>query len=81
LAIRTERWKFVATPGIWDKDALYDLQTDPTESYNLIGVPAFQERAMSLQSQLFQELGESGGLQIPIMPPRGEILDARKLGR
>lgn len=81
LAIRTERWKFVATPGIWDKDALYDLQTDPTESYNLIGVPAFQERAMSLQSQLFQELGESDGLQIPIMPPRGEILDARKLGR
>ena len=56
----------------------YDLQTDPIERHNLIDVPAYQEQIESLRNQLFTELAESGGLNLPIRIPEGERLDQRK---
>ncbi|RME95986.1 MAG: DUF4976 domain-containing protein, partial [Verrucomicrobia bacterium] len=79
FAIRTERYKYVYTHGVWDKDAFYDLATDPKERFNLIRVPAYQERIAALQKQLFDELEASGGLMIPVRRPAGEVLDDRKL--
>lgn len=81
FAIRTDRWKFIHTHGVWDRDGLYDLQTDPIERHNLIDVPAFREQREKLQRQLFDELGRSGGLRISIVPPAGEALQERKLPR
>lgn len=81
FAIRTDRYKFIYYHGIWDKNSLYDLQTDPIERYNLIHVPAFHEKAAAMQSQLFQELSDSGGLVIPVLPPTGEPLHDRKNAR
>ncbi len=81
FAIRTERFKFVYHHGVWDHDALYDLETDPIERHNLINVPAYREQAGKLRAQLFQELEESGALDIPVRPPAGERLDQRKLRR
>jgi N-acetylglucosamine-6-sulfatase len=81
FALRTERWKYIHTHGVWDKNALYDLESDPLETHNLISVPAFRERAGQMQKQLFDELAASGGLQIPVLPPAGEVLDERKLPR
>lgn len=81
FAIRTERYKYVYTHGLWDKDGFYDLATDPVERFNLIHVPAYQEQIHLLQRQLFAELDASGALNIPVLPPAGEVLDGRKLRR
>jgi N-acetylglucosamine-6-sulfatase len=81
FALRTERWKYIHTHGVWDKNGLYDLESDPREMHNLISVPAFRGRAEQMQKQLFEELAASGGLQIPVLPPAGEVLDDRKLSR
>lgn len=78
LAIRTDRYKYVYYHGTWDHDSFHDLQTDPLERHNLIHVPAYQERISQLRDQLFKELGESGGLVLPIQVPAGERLDQRK---
>ena len=79
FALRTDRYKYVYHHGTWDIDALYDLQTDPYERHNLIQIPAFVSLAEKLRTQLFSELAESGGLDIPVRPPAGERLDQRKL--
>lgn len=81
LALRTDRWKYVYAHGVWDKDGFYDLQTDPLERHNLINVPSYAEQIGKLRQQLFDEMEASGGLQIPIFPPAGEVLDDRKLPR
>ena len=81
FAIRTDRWKYIYYHGIWDRGGLYDLQTDPLERHNLIDVPAFQDTSTDLRKRLFQELDESGGLQLPIFPPAGDPLHDRKLPR
>lgn len=81
FALRTDRWKYIYYHGIWDRDSLHDLQTDPHERHNLIHVPAFAAQAEKLRTQLFAELAASGGLQLPILPPAGEPLHDRKLPR
>ena len=81
LAIRTNRYKFIYYHGIWDKNGLYDLQTDPHERHNLIRIPAFNELASNLKNQLFNELGEMGGLSMPIRPPKDFQFYDRKLRR
>lgn len=81
LAIRTERWKYVYYHGLWDRNGLYDLQTDPHERHNLIEVPAFQEKADALREQLFRELEQSGGLVMPLRIPAGDPFHDRKLER
>jgi N-acetylglucosamine-6-sulfatase len=81
FAIRTPRYKYVYHHGVWDLDAFYDLETDPIERHNLIGVPAYREQIEQLRAQLFAELKASGGLQLPLRPPAGDRLDQRKLRR
>jgi len=81
FAIRTDRYKYVFHYGIWDRDAFYDLQTDPIERHNLINVPAYRDRIAAMKKQLFDELEASGGLNIPVRRPAGDRLDQRKLRR
>ena len=81
LAIRTDRWKYVYYHGIWDLNGLYDLKTDPHERHNLIEVPAFRERARQMRDQLFRELAQSGGLDLPLRIPAGDPYHDRKLRR
>ena len=78
FAIRTERYKYVYYHGTWDLDGFYDLQTDPIERHNLITVPAYRERIADLKKQLFDELGSSGAMSMPLRPPAGVRLDQRK---
>ena len=80
-AMRTDRWKYIYYHGIWDRDSLHDLQTDPLERHNLIAVPAFQEQAAKLKTKLFDELEKSGALNVPLPRPAGEPLHDRKLPR
>lgn len=81
FAIRTDRYKYVFHYGLWDRDAFYDLQTDPHERHNLIDMPAHRDRIAALKKQLFDELEASGGLEIPVRRPAGDRLDQRKLRR
>lgn len=37
LGVRTKRYKFIQTHGVWDKYELYDVQNDPHEMNNLLG--------------------------------------------
>ncbi|WP_203328880.1 sulfatase family protein [Candidatus Laterigemmans baculatus] len=78
LAIRTDRYKYVYYHGTWDHDSFHDLETDPLERHNLINVPAYQDQIAELRDRLFKELGESGGLVLPVQVPAGERLDQRK---
>ena len=78
FAIRTDRYKYIFTHGVWDHDGFYDLQTDPHERHNLINVPACRERIEAMKQQLFDELEASGALEVPVRRPRGERLDQRK---
>jgi len=81
FAIRTDRYKYIFYHGVWDHDGFYDLQTDPHERHNLINVPAYREQIAAMRKKLFDELEASGGLNIPVRPPRGQRLDQRKLKR
>jgi len=81
FAIRDARYKYVYYHGTWDKNGFYDLRTDPDERHNLIDVPGYRERIDQMRSQMFAELSEMGGLNVPVRPPAGERLGARKLRR
>lgn len=81
FAIRTARYKYIFYHGVWDDNGFYDLRTDPHERHNLIRVPAFQKQIAQMNKQLFDELGASGGLVVPIRRPAGERLEQRKLVR
>ncbi len=81
FAIRDERYKYIFYQGVWDRNGLYDLETDPHERHNLINLPAYQDKRETMREQLFAELENSGGLQMPIQPPKGIPLHDRKLRR
>mgnify|MGYP001593579952 FL=1 len=81
LAIRGDRYKYIYYHGVWDRNGFYDLETDPNERVNLIKIPAYQEQILSMRSQLFQELDASGGLVLPMRPPKGVQFYDRKLRR
>ena len=81
FAIRGERYKYIYYQGVWDRNGFYDLQTDPHERHNLIKLPTFQEKVETMRTQLFDELEASGGLQMPIRPPKGVQFYDRKLRR
>jgi hypothetical protein len=77
-AIRSDQYKYIYTHGVWDHDGFYDLKTDPHEQHNLINVPVYQDGITAMKKQLFDELEERGGLDIPVRRPQGERLDQRK---
>lgn len=79
FAIRGDRYKYIYYHGVWDRNGFYDLETDPHERHNLIRVPAFQEQIATMRTQLFTELEESGGLILPVRPPKGVQFYDRKL--
>jgi len=81
FAIRTNRYKYIYHHGTWDLDGFFDLQTDPIERHNLINVPAYKEQIDAMRRQLFEELGRSGGMTMPLRPPAGARLGQRKLRR
>ncbi|MFP6905171.1 MAG: sulfatase [Verrucomicrobiota bacterium] len=81
LAIRTDRYKYVYYHGVWDINGFYDLESDPHERHNLIRVPAYRATIEAMRNQLFRELAASGGLDMPVRPPKGVQFYDRKLPR
>ncbi|MCH8194246.1 MAG: sulfatase [Planctomycetes bacterium] len=81
FCLRGDRYKYMTYYGLWDTDELYDLQTDPQESINLIDDPGHQQIAKQLESRLYDLLAESGGMAIPLNRPRGRSNDKRYRAR
>ena len=76
-ALRGNRYKFIRYHGIWDSDELYDLQEDPLEADNLIYNQAHQAIVAKMRLRLFEILEQTGGMQMPIWPDRGESENLR----
>ncbi|MBE2213499.1 MAG: sulfatase [Opitutaceae bacterium] len=80
FALRDERYKFVRAYGVWDCDELYDLESDPGETQNLIFDAGYADVAESMRKKLFAMLAESGGMSIPIQADSGGLLNLRRTG-
>ena len=71
FAIRDQQYKFIRYHGVWDTDELYDMQSDPDETRNLIRSPAHRAIAATMSDRMFKMLRDSGGLKMPIKQDRG----------
>jgi N-acetylglucosamine-6-sulfatase len=79
-ALRGDRYKYIRCHGLWDTDELYDLEADPLETTNLIREPTLQPVVTQMNRRLFEVLGETGGLFIPLNPDRGGQQNLRRKG-
>jgi hypothetical protein len=66
FALRGDRYKYIYYHGVWDLNELYDLQNDPTESYNLIQSPAVREVVDEMRNRLFDRLENADAMRVPI---------------
>lgn len=71
-ALRGDRYKYIRAHGVWDLDELFDLQTDPGEENNLIFSPGHSALAKSMNARLFELLGETSGMSIPMQVDTGD---------
>ncbi len=92
-AIRTSRWKYsISAPGgegwvleidseIYEEEFLYDLEADPHELTNLIGLDSHQEVTAKLRERLLGYLREVEGAIPEIVPapsrPSGQRIVTR----
>ncbi len=81
FALRGDRFKYITYYGLWDADELYDLQSDPNETTNLLYDGKHRDLANDLERQLFGTLTELGGLYIPLNAPVGDSLNRRSRNR
>ena len=65
-AVRNGRYKYIHYYGLWTQNELYDLEKDPYEMENLITDPKYREMTKDLSSQIFDWLGSTDGMQIPL---------------
>lgn len=68
FALRDRRWKYVRPYGLWDVDELYDLESDPDESRNLIGSAEHTGVARDMGVRLSRLLRETDALLVPFTP-------------
>jgi N-acetylglucosamine-6-sulfatase len=77
-ALRTDQYKYIHYYGIWDTDELYDIQSDPHETKNLIRSPEHKQVLKKLNEQLFAALEATDGMYIPLQPDRGGVNNLRR---
>lgn len=75
FALRTPRYKYIFTHGVWDQDGLYDLENDPAEQFNLINSPEHRRIAGELRTRLFERLEATNGMEIPLRRPTNYKMD------
>lgn len=77
VGLRTARYSYCQSLGVWDKDELYDLTADPEQRHNLLGDvkvglrrgrlveqipdPALRELVRDLQRRIYEILRTTGG--------------------
>lgn len=70
-AIIGGRFKYIRCHGLWDRDELYDLESDPEEMHNLIHSPEHAGKVERLNQQLWSLLQNSNGMEMPLLEDRG----------
>ena len=78
FALRTDEYKFIQYHGIWDIDELYDLQSDPGETRNLIFDPTQAERIKDMRQRLGKQLEAEGANQVPFTLKRNMGANLRR---
>lgn len=81
LAVRGDQYKYIRYHGLWDTDELYDVRNDPEEKNNLIRDPKLADVVTDMKRQLFEQLENSNGLRIPLLPDRGRQFYYRNADR
>jgi len=66
FGVRTDDYKYIHYHGIWDTNEFYDIKNDPNELNNLIDEPEYQEIIKQLDSDLYDWLEKTGGMNIPL---------------
>ena len=79
-ALRGKRYKYIHYHGIWDIYELYDLQSDPLETTNLIFSEEHQATIKQMNQQLFDTLNATAGMYIPLYADRGGVNHLRRKG-
>jgi arylsulfatase A-like enzyme len=79
-AVRTDTFKFIRYYGIWDINELYNMQKDPKETHNLIRDPRYQDLIKQLNNDIFEWLGRTDGMQIPLRENKGPHIDNKYKG-
>lgn len=65
------RFKYIRCHGLWDRDELYDLQSDPGEMNNLIDSPEHASRVRELNQELWRRMQATDGMEMPLLEDRG----------
>ena len=81
FALRGNRFKYISYYGLWDADELYDLRADPDETKNLLYDPAFRQTAADMETKLYAQMAELGGMEIPLNAPMGGSMNKRLRSR
>lgn len=66
FGVRTDRYKYIRSWGVWDTHELYDLEKDPDEMHNLAQDTAYAAIEKELATALFDWLESTKGMQIPL---------------
>lgn len=78
-AIRDDTYKYIYYHGVWDKNELYNLKTDPREMHNLIDMPQYRERVNSMRNKMFDIFEAHDATHVRFRRPTGNQQDERKL--
>ena len=71
------RYKYIRCHGLWDRDELYDLESDPSEMNNLINRPEHAQRLKEMNTRLWKMLADTKGLDMPLLEDRGNTYPLR----
>lgn len=81
FSLRGDRFKYITYYGLWDVDELYDLQSDPDESTNLIHRPEHRATVVAMEQRLYAMMADLGGMELPLNPPLGGSQNKRLRSR
>ena len=81
FSLRSDRYKYITYYGLWDADELYDLESDPDETRNLLYQPKHQKLAKELENRLYSKMAQLGGMEIPLNQPAGGLNHKRLRSR
>jgi N-acetylglucosamine-6-sulfatase len=80
FALRGDRYKYIFYHGVWDLEELYDLQTDPSERFNLLRVPEHRTRVEQMRNRLFDRLEAADAMQVPLRRGTGQAAERLRGG-